>query len=188
MSTRTTHSNNAALYYITFTCHQWLPLFETTNSYDLVYNWFDLIKEKYGIKTTAYTIMLNHVHCILFFPTEHFDLNKIVGNGKRFMAYGIIKRLEAKNDSQTLLRLKEGLTERDIKKGQKHKVFEYSFDAKPIYHRDFLLQKINYIHLNAVRGKWKLVEHWEDYEYSSARFYVKNKLDGFVPIHFEELS
>ena len=85
MSTRTTHSYNAALYYITFTCHQWLSLFETTNSYDLVYKWFEVIKEKYGIKTTAYTIMPNHVHCILFFPTEHFDLNKIVGNGKRFM-------------------------------------------------------------------------------------------------------
>ena len=86
------------------------------------------------------------------------------------------------------MRLKEELTERDLKKGQKHKVFEDSFDAKPIYHRSFLLQKINYIHLNPVRGKWKLVEHWEDYEYSSAKFYVKNKLNGFVPIHFEELS
>ena len=59
---------------------------------------------------------------------------------------------------------------------------------KPIYHRDFLLQKINYIHLNCVRGKWKLAEHWEDYEHSSARLYFKNILDGFVPDHFEELS
>jgi hypothetical protein len=80
------------------------------------------------------------------------------------------------------------LTERDIKKGQKHRVFEESFDAKPIYHRQFFLQKINYIHLNCVRGKWNLVEHWEDYEYSSSKFYVKNKIDGFVPVHYEELS
>jgi hypothetical protein len=72
--------------------------------------------------------------------------------------------------------------------GQKHKVFEDSFDAKPIYNRSFLLQKINYIHLNCIRGKWKLVEHWEDYEHSSALFYVKNKLTGFVPVHYEELS
>ena len=85
------------------------------------------------------------------------------------MAYEIVKRLEAANDSKTLLQLKEGLTDRDVKKGQKHKVFEDSFDAKPIYHRDFLLQKINYIHLNPVRGKWRLVEHWEDYEYSPPR-------------------
>ena len=140
-----------------------------TNSYDLVYNWFEIMKAKYGIKTTAYTIMPNHVHCILFFPTENYDLNKIVGNGKRFMAYEIVKKLEAANDSKTLLQLKEGLTDRDVKKGQKHKVFEDSFDAKPIYHRDFLLQKINYIHLNPVRGKWRLVEHWEDYEYSPPR-------------------
>ena len=66
-------------------------------------------------------------------------------------------------------------------------LFEDSFDAKPIYHREFLLQKINYIHLNAVKGKQKLVAFWEDYEFSSARFYEKNKTDGFVPIHFEEL-
>ena len=85
------------------------------------------------------------------------------------MAYEIVKRLEAANDSKTLLQLKEGLTDRDAKKGQKHKVFEDSFDAKPIYHRNFLLQKINYIHLNPVRGKWRLVEHWEDYEYSPPR-------------------
>ncbi len=75
-----------------------------------------------------------------------------------------------------------------MKKGQLHKVFEESFDAKPIYHREFLLQKINYIHLNPLRGKWKLAEHWEDYEHSSAKFYVRNKLDGFVLMDYEELS
>ncbi len=80
------------------------------------------------------------------------------------------------------------VSEPDVKKGQLHKVFEDSFDAKPVYHREFLLQKINYIHQNCVRGKWNLVEHWEDYEHSSARFYVRNRLDGFVPVHYEELS
>jgi putative transposase len=188
MSIRTKHSNEASLFYITFTCYQWFPLFELCNGYDLVYNWFDILKNKYNIKTTAYSIMPNHVHCILFIPTDQYNLNTLVSNGKRFMAYEIIKRLESKGLSKTLLRLKEGLTERDVAKGQKHKVFEESFDAKPIYHRKFLLQKIDYIYLNCVRGKWKLAEHWEDYEHSSARFYVKNRLDGFVPLHYEELS
>jgi REP element-mobilizing transposase RayT len=188
MSTRTSHGNEAALFYITFTCYQWLPLFELSNGYDLVYKWFEYLKEKYGRKTTAYMIMPNHIHCILFFPRKDYDLNKVVGNGKRFMAYELIKRLEEKGLSKILLQLKEGLTHRDVAKGQKHKVFENSFDAKPIYHRKFLLQKINYIHQNCVWGKWKLVEHWEDYEHSSARYYVKNKLDAFLPVHYEELS
>ena len=188
MSTRTSHNSEAPLFYITFTCHRWLPLFELCNGYDVVYKWFEYLKEKYAIKTTAYTIMPNHVHCILFFPTEDDDLNKMVGNGKRFMAYELIKRLQDKGLSEILLQLKEELTDRDVAKGQKHKVFESSFDAKPIYHRKFLVQKINYIHQNCVRGKWKLVQHWEDYEHSSARYYVKNKLDGFLPVHYEELN
>lgn len=66
-----------------------------------------------------------------------------MSNGKRFMAYELIKRLQEKGLSKILLQLKEGLTERDVAKGQKHKVFEDSFDAKTIYHRNFLLQKIN---------------------------------------------
>ncbi len=73
------------------------------------------------------------------------------------MAYEIINRLQQKGLNKTILQLKEGLTERDIIKGQKHKVFEDSFDAKPIYHRKFILQKINYIHMSCVRGKWNLV-------------------------------
>jgi hypothetical protein len=32
------------LYFITFTCCQWLPLFEITDGYDIVYNWFDYLK------------------------------------------------------------------------------------------------------------------------------------------------
>ncbi len=162
MSTRTTHSNSPALYYITFTCHQWLPLFQLTNGYDLVYNWFNYIRDNHSIKTTAYIIMPNHVHCILFFPNDEFALNKLISNGKRFIAYELVKQLKNEGHNKILLQLKEGLTQHDIKKGQLHKVFEDSFDAKPVYHRQFLLQKISYIHLNPVRGKWQLVQHWED--------------------------
>ena len=132
--------------------------------------------------------MPNYVHYILFFPQNNYNLNKIVSNCERFPTYEIIKRLEQQRLTKILLHLKEGLTERDIVKGQKHKGFEESFDAKPIYHRNFLLQQVNYIHLNCVRGKWKLAEHWEDYEHSIARFYVKNKSDGFELVHYEELS
>ena len=37
-------------------------------------------------------------------------------------------------------------------------------------------------------GGERLEPHWEDYDYSSPKFYVKNKEEGFVPIHYEELS
>ncbi len=46
------------------------------------------------------------------------------------MAYEIIKGLQEKQLSKTLLQLKNGLSEHDVKKGQLHNVFEDSFDAK----------------------------------------------------------
>ncbi len=66
----------------------------------------------------------------------------------RFIAYEIIRHLKERGANSILLQFKEGLTNRQLEKGQHHKVFEESFDAKYIYHRQFLLQKINYIHLN----------------------------------------
>lgn len=38
--------------------------------------------------------MPNHLHVIIYFPKPGYNLNKIIGNAKRFMAYEIIKRLE----------------------------------------------------------------------------------------------
>jgi REP element-mobilizing transposase RayT len=56
---------------------------------NLVYSWFKFIKESYSIKTTSYVIMPNHVHSILFFPTDQYDLSKIVANGKKFYVKNI---------------------------------------------------------------------------------------------------
>jgi hypothetical protein len=76
--------------------------------------------------------MPNHVHCILFFPSPKFSLNKIISNGKRFIACEIINRLEATNQTKILNELRSALTVKEKAKGQKHKVFEESFDAKSI--------------------------------------------------------
>jgi hypothetical protein len=63
-------------------------------------------------------------------------------------------------------------------------LFEESFDAKPIFTEPFLRQKLDYIHLNPVRGKWKLAEDFTRYEHSSASFYELGKADYFTPVHY----
>ncbi|MCY7422114.1 MAG: hypothetical protein LH478_10290, partial [Chitinophagaceae bacterium] len=64
--------------------------------------------------------------------------------------------LEQKGCNNILMLLKEGVSEKQPGKGQRHKVFEESFDVKPVYHKKFPEQKINYIQLNPVReyGGW----------------------------------
>jgi REP element-mobilizing transposase RayT len=163
-----------------------MHLFGLTNSYDLVYSWFDILK-KDKIEVVGYVIMPNHVHCILYFPEAGFNLNKILSNGKRFMAYEIINRLEVANDNKTLKILQEALTEREKKKKQLHKVFKDSFDAKAIFSDKFLIQKLNYIHYNPVTGKWKLAKDFVSYEHSSASFYEDGVVRDFEPKHFKDL-
>jgi REP element-mobilizing transposase RayT len=162
-----------------------MDLFEMTNSYDLVYSLFNILNEE-KIEVTGYVIMPNHVHCILYFPEAGFNLNKILSNGKRFMAYEIINRLEYANDTNTLKILQDALTEREKKKKQLHKVFKDSFDAKPIFSEKFLIQKLNYIHYNPVTGKWRLVPDFISYKHSSASFYEKGVIGHFKPKHYKD--
>ena len=173
MAIKTIHNTADKTWFITFTCYSWLSLFEITNSYDLVYKWLNLIKEKYKIDTTAFAIMPNHVHLILHLNIEA-NLNTIISNGKRFMAYEIIARLKSQNKNAILLKLGQTCTEKEKSKGQIHRVFEPSFDAKAILSTPFLLQKLDYIHHNSVSGNWNLAESFIDYQHSSVCFYEKN--------------
>ncbi|HAK11940.1 MAG TPA: transposase, partial [Chitinophagaceae bacterium] len=56
----------------------------------------------------------------------------------------------------------------------------------PLTSEQALIQKLNYIHLNPVRDKWKLADLPEEYLWSSAKFYEK-AVDNFGFItHFRE--
>jgi len=153
----------------------------------MVYKWFDVLKNEYHADVVAYVIMPNHLHVILHFHDAHFNLNTIVANGKRFIAYEIINRLEQTGNSSLLARLEKLVTEREKRKGQLHKVFKDSFDAKAIITHAFLIQKINYIHNNPVSGKWMLAKDFVEYEHSSASFYEIQLVRYFRPLHYLDL-
>jgi putative transposase len=122
-----------------------VPLFQLTNAYDTVYKWFDHVNSN-NIYVLGYVIMPNHMHVLLYFPKMEKPLNTMVGNCKRFMAYEIIKRLEQRKEVVLLDRLHSGVKKSEKKKGQIHKVFEDSFDAKECYNEKFIIEKLQYIH------------------------------------------
>jgi REP element-mobilizing transposase RayT len=187
MAIKLKHSDSYSSYFITFTCIEWISLFELTKAYDLVYNWFDVLKQKNDADVIAFVIMPNHLHAIIHFSKPGFNLNTIIANGKRFVAYQIINRLEAAGNKELLFHLESLVTLREKKKGQLHKVFKDSFDAKPIFSQAFLMQKINYVHHNPVTGKWMLAKNFIDFEHSSASFYEIQLVRYFKPVHYMEL-
>ena len=197
MAIKLKHSDIYSTYFITFTCIEWISLFDITNGYDLAYNWFSVLKKEHNADVVAYVLMPNHLHVIVHFPEQNFNLNTILANGKRFMAYQIVNRLEAAENKELLFHLESLVTLRERKKGQIHKIFKDSFDAKPIFSQKFLIQKINYIHTdNPVTGKCPsdlviraemLAKNFIEYEHSSASFYEQELVKHFRPVHYMDL-
>ncbi|MFI5218584.1 MAG: transposase [Bacteroidia bacterium] len=170
MTTRTAQTEKEIIFYITITCHKWIRLFEITDFYDAVYKWFDVLKELNN-QVNGYVIMPNHLHALIRVDKDSAEINKLVANGKRFMAYEIVKRLEQLNKNELLRQLEKAVSFDEQRKGKLHEIFEPSFDCKPCYTNFFLEQKLDYIHHNPCSGKWNLADEFTNYKHSSAVFY-----------------
>ena len=187
MSIKLTQPESIQTYFCTFTCKNWLNLFEITNLYDEIYKWFNILINK-GNEIEGFVIMPNHLH-LLIFVNENENINLLLANGKRFLAYEIIKRLQLQQQHEILHELELQVTAKEKQRKKKHRVFEVSSDIKPCYTEKFLLQKLNYIHNNPIATKWKLAKLPEEYFHSSACFYILNSEHKFVRLtHWKEVG
>ena len=175
-----------SIYFITFTCHDWLPLIERSEGYNAVYNFFEVLKCK-GHTLAGYVIMPNHVHILLHYTGKEKNLNILIGNGKRFMAYEMLRGLQSKGAYELLTKLQKAVQFKDVQKGQKHCFWKDSFEVKECRTETFLLQKLHYMHNNPVSGKWKLASSSLAYLHSSALFYCNGRQQLFAVKHYREL-
>jgi len=60
-------------------------------------------------------MMPNHVHALIYFLKTNKPINKIIGDGKRFMAYEIVKRLKETGQSELLVRLQNAVEPKTLK-------------------------------------------------------------------------
>jgi hypothetical protein len=73
------------------------------------YKWFDYLKAKRHY-IIGYVIMPNHIHALIAFKNSPTNINTIIGNGKRFMAYEMVKRLQEMKETELLQELTDGVT------------------------------------------------------------------------------
>ena len=122
--------------------------------------------------------MPNHVHALIDFAGSTKNINTVIGDGKRFIAYQIITRLKEAGKTDVLAILEKAVTAKSKNKGKNHEVWEESFDWKICETAEFANQKLIYMHNNPCSGKWKMVEDITKYEHSSARYYITGKHAG----------
>ena len=179
--------HNNGIFFITFTCHRWLPLIDKINGYDIIYQWFNYLKSK-GHFINGYVIMPNHIHVLISFIEAKQSINIIIGNGKRFMAYQIIKRLKLNNQIRILEKMEGDVSESRKINNKRHEVWELSFDWKDCRSNYFVYQKLDYMHNNPFVKKWALCNNPLEYIHSSAQFYLTG-VQGLYPItNFMEME
>ena len=130
---------------------------------------FDEARRSAGILIFAYVIMLDHTHLLTDNAREMKEVLRYV-NG--VSARRIVDHLKTNGFDSSLAKLR--IQERE--KQHKHSVYEHHPNAIRITGEDAFMQKVNYIHLNPVRER--LVDHPDDYLYSSARQWHRRGLES----------
>jgi REP element-mobilizing transposase RayT len=180
-----TRIDKEGIYFITFTCYDWLRVIELSQGYNSVYNFFKALKNQMH-DVLAYVIMPNHLHFLLHYNGGSKNLNTVIGNGKRFIAYEIVELLKQKREHALSEKLSAAVKDKDRSRGKKHEVWKDGFDVKECRTEKFILQKLIYIHENPVRGRWKLCETSLDYLHSSAKFYFNGTQQLFEVRDYRE--
>jgi REP element-mobilizing transposase RayT len=174
-------------FFITITCYKWFKLIEKANGYVAIYNWYNVLKQS-GHYIIGYVIMPNHLHVLISFKPTGQSINTIVGNGKRFMAYDIVKGLKTNKENELLQLLSESIETVRKNNNKLHNVWEISFDWKYCYNEKLIVQKLNYMHNNPAKGKWQLAEDVTDYKHSSAKYYIKGEHSIYEVTNYMELN
>jgi hypothetical protein len=131
--------------------------------------------------------MPNHLHILVHFKKTKKSINQTISNGKRFLAYSLIKRLREYNHLDILQELESGVRNSDRNRGKSHQVFKHSFDWKACRADWFTNQKLAYIHKNPCSGKWKLSPNPASYMHSSARFYDEGIHSSYPVTHIRDV-
>jgi REP element-mobilizing transposase RayT len=165
--------DQGALYFVTFTVHQWVDVFTRPQYIDIYLNSLRYCQQHKGLLVYAWVVMSNHVHLIV--RAENDNLSDIIRDHKKFTAkaiYEAIRNNPAESRKEWLLRV---LTFNDA-----IWFWEEGYHGEEIFGEAFYQIKLKYLHENPVRAG--IVAFPEHYIHSSASDHMgfyKGKLDIF---------
>ena len=183
------------VYFVTNTIVGWKNIFVTTRAIQLIIDSWKFFIDQKGAQFLAYTILPSHLHYIILMCNPAYGISSMQRDFKRYTARQIIKGLQGLLEKPHPLPLPlfnmSGFQREPAKLllshfreagrivNQTYRIWLADDQPKLIYTQEFFMQKLQYIHDNAVKAK--IVERAEDYPYSSAGYYQTGK-EGVIPI------
>ncbi|MFQ5706708.1 MAG: transposase [bacterium] len=152
-----------AIYFVTCTIVEWLPVFTHGKYFEILIDSLKFCQHHKDLEIYAFVLLDNHLHLVVFGP----ELSLIVGSFKKFTARQVINSL--KKDHKDWLLTELAFYKKRYKTKSDYQVWQEGSHPQLIISDEMLIQKIEYIHYNPVkRGLVDKPEHWR---YSSARNY-----------------
>jgi putative transposase len=159
------------IYFWTATIHKWLPLLEQDNNKQVIVDSLKYLSHKKLITVYAFVIIPNHIH-LIWQQNAMNGKETPKGSLLKYSAHLFLKQLEESK--------KKNLYEVNAS-NKKYEIWQRDALGIEIYTRIVAKQKLDYIHFNPIRGKWRLAKDDISYRYSSAKFYETGVHDfGFL--------
>jgi REP element-mobilizing transposase RayT len=157
------------VYFVTFTVNDWLPVFINPEPIEIINNSLNFCHTNKQLRIHAYVIMPNHIHLII--SDADYDnerLGKTLADFRKFTGNRLADYIDA-NLSNSLAKTTRSKQLND----RVRQLWQPGWHAEALATKQFLRQKINYIHENPVRkGFVKLPEHWR---HSSAGYWLNGE-------------
>ena len=164
-------------HYVTTVCFNRNTVFQRETACELFIEALAETREHCSFKLIGYVIMPDHAHLILN-PVNR-DISVVMRRLKSTSARLILDWLRVDGHENLLRKL--ALTHAQAK-SPTHALWQEEFSAIDLYSPRFIQQKLNYVHLNPVRGK--LCSHPAEWKWSSSRAYLPHA-PGEVPIEVD---
>jgi REP element-mobilizing transposase RayT len=175
-------------YFVTLTTVGWVDIFTRPNHKLLIINSLKYCIENKGLIIFAYCLMPSHLHMICR-ADGNLTLSDILRDFKTFTSKNLINQITEEPESRRdwMLSYFKNAGE-SLKRIKNYKFWQDGNQAKIIFSKEFFYEKLEYlpvrqagIHNNPVEEM--IVEHPEDYLFSSARNYAG--LDSLIEVVLE---
>jgi len=163
-------------HFFTATIYEWLPALQSEETKRIVIDSLSFLVENGRVKVSAFVIMDNHIHLIWQVLAGH----EVIDVQRDFLKYTGQKIKFFLQDQQPALLEKLHLNLAD----RKYQIWQRNALQVPLFSSAVLVKKLDYIQQNPVRAG--LCSLPEEYGFSSAGFYIENKLEFDFLSHYDE--
>jgi putative transposase len=163
-------------YFYTDTIYKFRHLLADDRLKQVIISSLQYLTEKKLITLYGFVIMPNHIHLLWYIHSEN-GKESVAGSFAKFTAHAFRKYLLQANQLHLY---------QSEKHDRQYQFWKRDPLAIPVSTEKIFISKLEYIHNNPVREKWKLCSFPEEYKWSSAKFYMEGIDEFYILTHYKD--